>query len=116
MSPAFASLPLPTIRSLLTSFVGAGPLGGVTFGSVASGPLVGVVAAAVSVLFASASSDLFSTPTPIPLSELLPPQPAIRPAAASTARPANVRERARVSRGMKSLKLVTVAQPNGVSV
>jgi hypothetical protein len=33
--------------SLVTSVVGADPLGGVTFGLVASGPLVGVLADAV---------------------------------------------------------------------
>ena len=60
-------------------------MGGVTFGSVASGPLVGVFATGVSPALTSASSDLFSLPTPIVLLEPLPPQPAIRPAAASAA-------------------------------
>ena len=76
-SPAFASAPVPTISSLVTSFVGAGPLGGVTCGSLDSGPLVGVFADAVvlvlvelvggALLLASALSALFSLPTVIVL-------------------------------------------------
>jgi hypothetical protein len=43
--------------------------------------------------FASASSALFSEPTPIVLLEPLEPHPAIRIAVASVARPGAVRER-----------------------
>jgi hypothetical protein len=81
---------------LVTSFVGAGPLGGVTVGSVDSGPLVGVLTVAVAadvevgvleVAVASVESEVFSLPTPIvPLEELLEPQPAISTAAPSVAR------------------------------
>src|SRR6478672_358793 len=102
------------IRSFFSSFAGAGPLGGVTFGSVASGPLVGVFAAAVSPALTSAWSDVFSLPTPIvPLELLLPPQPASSAAAASATRIITARVRARASRG-GALELFTVAQPNGL--
>ena len=46
-SPAFASGPVPTIRSFVTSFVGGGPEGGLTVGSIESGPLAGVLTEAV---------------------------------------------------------------------
>ena len=109
---------MPTIRSLVTSFVGAGPAGTVTFGSLESGPLVGVFAA-VAVLgelaeldsldLMSALSAVFSLPTVIVL-EPLEPQPAIRIATPSAAAAAPRRER-RV--GWRTLKLVTVGQPTG---
>ena len=74
VSPALASAPVPTISSLVSSFVGGGPVGGVTFGSFDSGPLVGVLAAAVVLRFAwfrrtliSELSALFSLPTVIVL-------------------------------------------------
>ena len=88
------------MSSLVTSFVGGGPDGGVTVGSLESGPLVGVVAVVpvgrpgrAGLDLASASAALFSTPTPMLLEELLEPQPAMRTAAASVARPRAVRER-----------------------
>src|SRR5277367_1566393 len=86
--PALASAPVPTIRSLLTSLVGGGPEGGVTVGGLESGPVLGVVGAAAAPLVASFSAALFSSPTPmlLPL-ELLEPQPAMRIATASAARP-----------------------------
>ena len=95
-SPAFASGPVPTISSLVTSFVGAGPEGGVTVGSFDSGPLAGVftdavvgeveVVGVVEVDVASVLSAVFSLPTPIVPEEPLEPQPAIRTAAPSVAR------------------------------
>src|ERR1700733_6116597 len=67
--------------SLVTSFVGAGPLGGVIVGSVASGPLVGVVPVVGSLVFSTtAFAAVDSLPTPIVL-EPLEPQPAISAAA-----------------------------------
>src|SRR6202043_2988855 len=92
----FASVPVPVMISLVTSLVGGGPLGGVTCGSLDSGPLVGVFAAAVvlvlvelvvALLLAGASSALFSAPTLIVLELPEPPQPAIRAVAPSAARP-----------------------------
>jgi len=104
------------IRSLVTSLVGAAPPGGVTFGSVASGPLVGVLAVVdVSPALpacASALSALFSFPIVIVLLEPLEPQPAISTAAASIARPRPARERV-VER---TFMLVTVAQPTGTAM
>src|ERR1017187_9079424 len=43
LSPAAAAAPLPAMRSVLTSAVGALALGTVILGSVESGPLVGVL-------------------------------------------------------------------------
>ncbi len=45
--PFLAVAPVPTIKSLTISFLGGAPLGMVTTGSFDSGPLVGVVVAAV---------------------------------------------------------------------
>src|SRR5277367_5981138 len=93
------------MMSFTTSLLGAEPDGGVTVGSFDSGPLVGVFTVAVGVAVldveevpvpvavASASSAVFSLPTVIVLPEPLEPQPAIRPAAASVARPSRERER-----------------------
>src|SRR5436190_5445896 len=85
--------------SLTTSFVGGGPAGGVTCGSLESGPLVGVFAAVVGVeavldvlagvvAVISLLSSLFSLPTVIVL-EPPDPQPAIAaaPSAASAGSP-----------------------------
>ena len=89
VSPALASAPVPTTSSFVSSFAGAGPEGGVTFGSFDSGPLVGVLAGVVgggveAVAFSpewiSELSALFSLPTVIVL-EPPEPQPAIRAAA-----------------------------------
>jgi hypothetical protein len=44
-SPVFATAPVPVMMSLVTSFVGAAPLGTVIFGSVESGPELGTEAA-----------------------------------------------------------------------
>src|SRR5580704_5517137 len=109
------------MRSLISSLLGAGPEGTVTFGSDERGPLVGVLAAGVdsagldfaadgSVALIKELSALFSAPSVIVLEPLLEPHPAIRAAAPSAARPAPKRER-RV--GFKELKLVTVGQPIG---
>jgi hypothetical protein len=68
---------------------------------------VGVDAELVEV--ASASSALFSTPTPMLLEELLEPQPAMRIAAANAARPRVVRERT----AWKSLRFLMGGQTNG---
>jgi hypothetical protein len=92
---------VPRISSFVSSFVGAGPEGGVTFGSLDSGPLVGVVAASAhgvglpdghfvlvgldfSPALINALSALFSLPTVIVL-EPPEPQPAIRTVAPSAA-------------------------------
>src|SRR5271170_6505011 len=96
--------------SLVTVLLGGGPEGGVTFGSLESGPLVGVVAAApvapaspVAPDLASASADLLSSLIPIELELLEPPQPAIRIAAASAVSRGSVRD-ARGCGRWKSLK------------
>src|SRR5471030_189240 len=92
------------MSSLTISLVGAAPEGGVTVGSFESGPLAGVFTVAVggvadvgveaeALAVASASSALFSLPTPMVLLELLEPQPATRTAAESVARPTPARER-----------------------
>src|SRR5207302_9296438 len=86
--------------SLTPSFAGAVPDGGTTFGSLESGPLVGVFAAAVGVVgvvddfvelvaFVSAWSALFSLPTVIVLEPPEPhPAPSNAVAAAARARAA----------------------------
>jgi hypothetical protein len=84
----------------------------VTFGSVDSGPLVGVVAVAVALPDpASAPSALFSLPTVIVLEPLEPHPAAI---AAASAQAATRLARACVWRSFAgtSLSLVTVAQHN----
>ena len=91
--PALASAPVPTIRSLMTSFFGGGPLGGVTTGFFDSGPLVGVfgsfelvsLGSFFVVDFSSALSALFSLPTVI-VEEPPEPQPASSAAASRPAR------------------------------
>src|SRR5579859_3922049 len=102
------------MRSLVSSFVGADPDGGVTAGSVDSGPLVGVVAAFASAgrpAVTSAWSALFSLPTVIVL-EPLEPHPAAIAVAPMQAVVRTARERARRSCAETSLSLVTVAQHN----
>ena len=47
VSPAAAVVPVPVIRSVLTSALGAAPDGTVILGSVASAPVFGVVIAGV---------------------------------------------------------------------
>ena len=75
------------------------PAGGVTFGSVASGPLVGVVTAVDALECTSALSALFWLPTVIVL-DPPEPQPAISPASASADSPA-VARRNRRGEGLK---------------
>src|ERR1700733_4241050 len=96
VSPSLASGPVPAISSLVSSFVGAGPDGGVTVGSFDRGPLVGVlpdaggvvglVAVLLSPALISELSAVFSLPTVIVL-EPPEPQPAITNAARSAAGP-----------------------------
>ncbi len=73
----------------MTSFVGGAPLGGVTVGSVESGPLVGVVPVVaveeVLDLAISVAALGFSWPTPIELLEPLEPQPATSTAVVASA-------------------------------
>jgi len=83
------------------------PEGGVTFGSVASGPLVGVFAVGFAPAVARALSLGFSLPIVIVLLLLLEPQPAISPVALSVASASTARERS----VEEALELVTVAQP-----
>ena len=104
VSPAFASAPVPAISSLVSSLLGAGPEGGVTFGSLDSGPLVGVLAVAVLEVLVllvllvgaldliRALSELFSLPTVMVL-EPPEPQPAITTAAPSATTARLARER-----------------------
>src|SRR2546423_1437669 len=105
--------------SLTTSLVGGGPEGGVTLGSLESGPLVGVLAAVVGVEaveggFAGvvavmrALSSLFWLPTVI-VFEPPDPQPAITAAAPSAASTGSPRRA-----GLRVLKLVTGGQPSEV--
>src|SRR6267378_1440217 len=89
--------------SFVTSAVGAAPVGTVTVGCLASGPLAGVFTVAVvlvgvdvvaaAVLLPSVSSALFSLPTVMVLLEPLEPQPAISAAVASAARASVAPER-----------------------
>src|SRR5216110_50217 len=96
------------MMSLVTSFSGGLPEGGVTFGSVASGPLVGVFAVGFAPAVARALSLGFSLPIVIVLLLLLlEPQPAISPVALSVASASTARERS----VEEALELVTVAQP-----
>src|SRR6476620_12623504 len=98
------------MRSLVTSLVGAAPAGAVTFGSAASGPLVGVVAVVDAPAFASVLSPVFSLPTPIVLLlEPLEPQPARRIARAATRRASAARGRM----ALRAFELITAAQPTG---
>ncbi len=102
-SPAFASGPVPLINSLVTSVVGAAPEGTVTVGLLASGPLVGVLAAAVGVEAvvevgvvspATCGTELVSDSLPTEIVEPPEePQPAIRAARPSVARAAPARAR-----------------------
>src|ERR1700730_9592267 len=108
------------MMSLITREVGAAPEGTVTVGSLESGPLVGVFTPTVvgfvgveldadALLLANVSSALFSLPTVIVLLEPLEPQPAIRAAVASAARPGPAQER---SLG-KLFRFFTAAEPTG---
>jgi hypothetical protein len=104
---------VPLMISLVTSVVGAAPLGTATVGLVASGPLVGVLAATVGVvgvvlvgvvspLACGTELTSDSLPTPIELELLLDPQPAISAVVASVATTMPIRrarERARVDLG-----------------
>src|SRR5271157_2631408 len=105
--------------SLTISLLGGGPEGGVTDGSLESGPVVGVFAVAVDdglvdeeLDVASASSALFSEPTSMLELDELEPQPAIRTPAASVARLRPARERM----AWRSLKWLTSAQTNGTGL
>jgi hypothetical protein len=95
--PGLASGPVPLMSSLVTSVVGAAPLGGVTVGLLARGPLVGVLADAVVGVVVevvggfspfTCGTELVSDslPTVIVLELLDDPHPARRASAASAAR------------------------------
>jgi hypothetical protein len=83
----------------MTSTFGAGPLGGTTFGSFESGPVVGVVGVpllvvAPAVALASAAATAAGVPDGsaptvmlLPPEELEDPQPALAPATATSANP-----------------------------
>src|SRR5436190_24368873 len=107
------------MMSLTTSLVGGGPVGGVTFGSLESGPLAGVFAAVVGVealvdvlagvvALTSLLSSLFWLPTVIVL-EPPEPQPAIAAAAPSAASAGCPRRR-----GVRAFDLFTGGQPSEV--
>src|SRR5207244_4634696 len=110
----------PLTMSLTPSFAGAVPDGGTTFGSLESGPLVGVFAATVGVVgvvddfvelvaLASAWSALFSLPTVIVL-EPPEPHPALSSAVAAAAR-------ARAARAgsmfLRTVERLTRREPSG---
>jgi hypothetical protein len=101
--PVFACGPVPLMISLITSFLGTGPVGTVTVGSVESGPLVGVVSAdtagvvavgveAEPVDFVTVSAAFVVPPEEVVPLELLEPQPTTRTPAASAAKAKPLRE------------------------